>query len=223
MADSSKRSVVMYGNRHGALLRANSTSIWDDLSDTDSDTEPPDTQPEWRLKERMKTTSVALVLCLNIGTDPPDVVKPSPCARRECWIDPFTSQSREKTLEAIGSALENQYRVLQSRAVYRQLLDPTVEDLRKLCQSLRRRSRGDRVLFHYNGHGVPRPTGNGEIWLFNKSYTQYIPLALNDLRSQMVGSPAIYVLDCSGAGVLMNKKAIIFDLKLVHFNTEMQV
>ena len=204
MADSSKRSVVMYGNRHGALLRANSTSIWDELSDADSDTESPDAQPEWRLKERMKTTSVALVLCLNIGTDPPDVVKPSPCARRECWIDPFASQSRDKTLEAIGSALENQYRVLQSRAVYRQLLDPTVEDLRKLCQNLRRRSRGDRVLFHYNGHGVPRPTSNGEIWLFNKSYTQYIPLALNELRSQMVGSPAIYVLDCSGAGVLMN-------------------
>ena len=107
MADSSKRSVVMYGNRHGALLRANSTSIWDELSDADSDTESPDAQPEWRLKERMKTTSVALVLCLNIGTDPPDVVKPSPCARRECWIDPFTSQSRDKTLEAIGSAQAN--------------------------------------------------------------------------------------------------------------------
>ena len=26
----------------------------------------------------------------------------------------------------------------------------------------------DRVLFHYNGHGVPKPTLNGEIWVFNK-------------------------------------------------------
>lgn len=26
----------------------------------------------------------------------------------------------------------------------------------------------ERVLFHYNGHGVPRPTPNGEIWVFNK-------------------------------------------------------
>ena len=34
----------------------------------------------------MKTVRVALVLCLNIGTDPPDVVKTSPCARDECWI-----------------------------------------------------------------------------------------------------------------------------------------
>lgn len=31
----------------------------------------------WRMKERMKTVSVALTLCLNIGVDPPDVVKVS--------------------------------------------------------------------------------------------------------------------------------------------------
>ena len=24
------------------------------------------------------------------------------------------------------------------------------------------------MLFHYNGHGVPKPTQNGEIWVFNK-------------------------------------------------------
>ena len=35
---------------------------------------------------QMKTWSVALVLCLNIGVDPPDVVKTEPCARKECWI-----------------------------------------------------------------------------------------------------------------------------------------
>ena len=40
----------------------------------------------------------------------------------------------------------------------------------------------ERVLFHYNGHGVPRPTANGEVWVFNKSYTQYIPLSLYDLQ-----------------------------------------
>jgi len=34
----------------------------------------------------MKTGCVALVLCLNISVDPPDVIKISPCARMECWI-----------------------------------------------------------------------------------------------------------------------------------------
>ena len=35
---------------------------------------------------QMKTGCVALVLCLNIGVDPPDIIKISPCARIECWI-----------------------------------------------------------------------------------------------------------------------------------------
>lgn len=35
---------------------------------------------------QMKTVSVALVLCLNVGVDPPDIIKIQPCARLECWI-----------------------------------------------------------------------------------------------------------------------------------------
>lgn len=56
--------------------------------------------------------------------------------------------------------------VLQAR--YKQSLDPTVDEVKKLCTSLRRNAKEERVLFHYNGHGVPRPTVNGEIWVFNK-------------------------------------------------------
>ncbi len=37
-------------------------------------------------RRQMRTVSVALVCCLNIGVDPPDVVKPQPCARLEAWI-----------------------------------------------------------------------------------------------------------------------------------------
>ncbi|RLO03639.1 hypothetical protein DYB28_003600, partial [Aphanomyces astaci] len=58
------------------------------------------------------------------------------------------------------------------------------------------------VLFHYNGHGVPRPTANGEVWVFNKSYTQYIPLLVYELQV-WVGTPSIYVFDCSAAGILL--------------------
>ena len=56
---------------------------------------------KWRQKEKLKTTAVALVLCLNIGVDPPDVVKISPCARLECWVDPLSMQPA-KALETIG-------------------------------------------------------------------------------------------------------------------------
>ncbi|XP_060573452.1 regulatory-associated protein of mTOR-like isoform X2 [Ruditapes philippinarum] len=156
----------------------------------------------WRMKERMKTVSVALVLCLNVGVDPPDVVKTTPCARLECWIDPL-AQSPQKALEAIGANLQKQYERWQPRARYKQTLDPTVEEVKKLCTSLRRNAKEERVLFHYNGHGVPKPTVNGEIWVFNKSYTQYIPLSIYDLQTWM-GSPSIYVYDCSHAGVIVD-------------------
>ena len=56
---------------------------------------------KWRQKERLKTTAVALVLCLNIGVDPPDIIKISPCARLECWVDPLSMQP-PKALDTIG-------------------------------------------------------------------------------------------------------------------------
>ncbi|XP_015778065.1 PREDICTED: regulatory-associated protein of mTOR-like [Acropora digitifera] len=155
----------------------------------------------WRMKERMKTVSVALVLCLNIGVDPPDVVKTSPCARMECWIDPLSTSS-QKALETVGNKLQEQYERWQPRARYKQSLDPTVEEVKKLCTSLRRNAKEERVLFHYNGHGVPRATANGEIWVFNKSYTQYIPLSVYDLQTWM-GSPSIFVYDCNNAGLIV--------------------
>uniref|UniRef100_A0A4W4EKB6 Regulatory-associated protein of mTOR n=1 Tax=Electrophorus electricus TaxID=8005 RepID=A0A4W4EKB6_ELEEL len=119
----------------------------------------------WRMKDRMKTVSVALVLCLNVGVDPPDVVKTSPCARLECWIgniDPPHSQ-----FAVIHLFIIHMTQSLEP-ARYKQSLDPTVDEVKKLCTSLRRNAKEERVLFHYNGHGVPRPTVNGEIWVFNK-------------------------------------------------------
>ncbi|XP_054727025.1 regulatory-associated protein of mTOR-like isoform X1 [Anastrepha obliqua] len=156
----------------------------------------------WRIRERMKTASVVLVLCLNIGVDPPDVVKIQPCARLECWVDP-SSVSAPKAMELIGSNLQMQYERWQPRARYKKCHDPTAEDVKKLCTSLRRNAKGERILFHYNGHGVPKPTANGEIWVFNKTFTQYIPLSIFELQSWM-GAPSIYVYDCSNAGIIIN-------------------
>mmetsp|Transcript_10736 Transcript_10736/g.37275 ORF Transcript_10736/g.37275 Transcript_10736/m.37275 type:complete len:1349 (-) Transcript_10736:143-4189(-) len=156
----------------------------------------------WRMRERMKTMSVALLLCLNVGVDPPDMLKISPCARLECWINPLAMQP-QKALEAIGKALQTQYDRWQPRARYKMQLDPTVEDVKKLCVACRRNAKNERVLLHYNGHGVPRPTINGEIWVFNRSYTQYIPLSVHDLLG-WTGAPSIFVLDCSAAGLIVN-------------------
>ncbi|XP_058214719.1 regulatory-associated protein of TOR 1-like isoform X1 [Rhododendron vialii] len=156
----------------------------------------------WRRKDRTKTVCVALVLCLNISVDPPDVIKISPCARMECWIDPF-SMPPQKALETIGKTLGLQYDRWLPKARYKIQPDPTVEDVRKLCTTWRKNAKSERVLFHYNGHGVPKPTANGEIWLFNKSYTQYIPLPISDLDSWL-RTPSIYVFDCSAGGMVVN-------------------
>ena len=66
----------------------------------------------------MRTVSVALVLCLNVGVDPPDVVKTNPCARMECWIGKsevitveerlfrvFSAYSAENTLKSLSSTV----------------------------------------------------------------------------------------------------------------------
>ncbi|CAG0912964.1 unnamed protein product [Notodromas monacha] len=157
----------------------------------------------WRMKERMKTVSVALVMCLRIGIDPPDVIKTHPCARLECWIDP-QSMSAEKALPAIGSALQKQYERWQPRARYKCSLDPTSDEIKKLCTTLRRNAKDERVLFHYNGHGVPKPTENGEIWVFDRGYTQYIPLSIAELQKWM-SAPSLFVYDCSNAGMVVKK------------------
>ena len=149
----------------------------------------------------MKTVSVGIVLCLNIGIDPPDIIKPIPHAVLQSWTDPF-ALAASKASDTIANNLIKQYERLNSRPRYKHLIDPTIEDVKKLCTSLRKTSKEERVLFHYNGHGVPKPTLNGEIWVFNRNYTQYIPLSLYDLQ-QWMGSPSIYVFDCSNAGIIL--------------------
>ncbi|SCU86554.1 LANO_0C08394g1_1 [Lachancea nothofagi CBS 11611] len=155
---------------------------------------------DWKiLKERQKTVSAALLLCLNLGVDPPDVAKTHPCARLESWVDPLNFQDSKKAIEQIGKNLQSQYETLSLRTRYKQSLDPCVEDVKRFCNSLRRASKDERILFHYNGHGVPQPTTSGEMWVFNRGYTQYIPVSLYDLQTWL-GAPCIYVYDCNSAG-----------------------
>ncbi|EPQ60061.1 WD40 repeat-like protein [Gloeophyllum trabeum ATCC 11539] len=156
----------------------------------------------WRQSPgKLRTAHAALILCLNIDVDPPDVVKTNPCAVLECWVDPHSMPSN-KALEAIGENLRHQYEGLSPKITYKAILDPWYEDLRRYCVQFRRGAKEDAVLFHYNGHGVPKPTPSGELWCFNKQYTQYIPVSLADIQTWL-GSPSVYIWDCSAAGHLL--------------------
>ncbi|EMD32619.1 hypothetical protein CERSUDRAFT_87930 [Gelatoporia subvermispora B] len=149
----------------------------------------------------LKTSHAALVLCLNIDIDPPDVIKTQPCANLESWVDPHTMPSH-KALEIIGTNLQHQFEGLNPKIPYKPILDPSYEDLRRFCQTLRKQAKEDAVLFYYNGHGVPKPTHSGELWCFNRNYTQYIPVALQDLQNWLM-APCVYIWDCSAAGHLV--------------------
>ncbi|KAF1983882.1 WD repeat-containing protein-like protein mip1 [Aulographum hederae CBS 113979] len=159
---------------------------------------------DWRMKDRLKTVAAVLALCLNIGVDPPDVIKTSPCAKMECWIDPTQSTSSQGSgpINLIGKQLQTQYEQLSLRTRYKLSLDPTVEEAKRYWGNLRKNARNERVLLHYNGHGVPRPTGSGEIWVFNRTYTQYIPISIYDMQS-WVTAPSLFVYDCSDAGLII--------------------
>lgn len=163
--------------------------------------------PDWRMRERLRTVTAALVMCLNIGVDPPDVSKTNPCSKLICWMDPSTLEV-SKALPAIGKNLQAQFETLSMKTRYKQYLDPIVEETKRLCTQLRRTAKDERGLFYYNGYGVPKPTPGGEIWVFNKAYTQYIPVTLYDLQSWL-GNPCIFVWDASAAGnVVVNFKKL---------------
>ncbi|KAI0778960.1 raptor N-terminal caspase like domain-containing protein [Trametes elegans] len=169
-------------------------------------TPPPPGTPKtipWRAPPgKIKTAHAALVLCLNIDVDPPDVIKTNPCAVLEAWVDPHTMPSH-KALEVIGTNLQHQFEGLNPKISYKPILDPSKEDLKRFCVTLRKQAMDDAVLFHYNGHGVPKPTPSGELWCFNRNYTQYIPIALQELQSWL-RSPCIFIWDCNASGNLLS-------------------
>ena len=59
--------------------------------------------------------------------------------------------SPQKALEQIGNQLQKQYERWQPRARYKQLLDPTTDDVRKLCVALRKNAK---VYGHVSSHAV---------------------------------------------------------------------
>ncbi|GJD12372.1 Regulatory-associated protein of mTOR [Galdieria sulphuraria] len=156
----------------------------------------------WRIRHRVKISSVGLVLCLSEGPQLYEEGKPNPCATLECWIDPLKLGSQRPS-EVVSAALQGQYERWQPKAQYHLVAEPTLDDVHKLCLQLRSEAKDERVLFHYNGHGVPRPTATGEIYLFSENFTHYVQLSLFELQSWL-GTPSAFVFDCSNAGLILS-------------------
>ncbi len=175
------------------------------------------TPATWRTGHPVKTIHGNLYSCLNVVVDPPDLVKTEPCAVYEAWIDPKTLPSK-KASEIIVSALDKQFVSLSAAMKYKQFPDPCLEDTEKSILTLRRTCKADRALFYFNGHGVPKPTSSGELWVFNHDYSQYIPLSIASIMTWL-GTPAVYIWDCSTAGHIVSSYITIAERKDTEYNT----
>ncbi|KAJ1673227.1 Target of rapamycin complex 1 subunit kog1, partial [Spiromyces aspiralis] len=160
-----------------------------------------------------KTTDIVAIMCLNLGVDPPDCIKPVDCPKLEAWINPHQlpnsythngdqRNSLERARDLIGKSLQQQFSSLQSqRLAVHMLMDPAIEVIQRKCARIQRGNHG-RVVFYYNGHGVPRPTSNGDIWAFDEAFEQYIPASAADVRDWMP-SPAVFIWECANAQTVM--------------------
>jgi len=95
-----------------------------------------------QVKEKMKTTGALLVMCLNIGVDPPDldISLSAQYSKSECWINPNATNAK-RAMELIGAEIQKQYERWQPGARYKQCLDPNCEDIKKFAISMRKTSR----------------------------------------------------------------------------------
>lgn len=112
------------------------------------------------------------------------------------------ANAAQRIILQMGKNLQTQYETISLRTRYKVLPDPTHEEMKKYSAALRKTANKERILFHYNGHGVPKPTPSGEIWVFNSKYTQYIPISLYDLQTWL-GAPSVFVWDTSDSGIII--------------------
>ena len=142
------------------------------FEDCEADGLPGPEAQEWRIRSSRAYGGV-LAVCLNVDVEPPDCPFPralqTGAGRLLCGIDPNESNQADprQVVARIGSQLEAQYdQIVSSRStVFKQCLDPTVEQVHRNCRKLRREAKDDALLFHFNGHGVPAPSLLGEIRL----------------------------------------------------------
>ncbi|CAJ1009123.1 putative Raptor N-terminal CASPase like domain containing protein [Leishmania naiffi] len=166
---------------------------------------------------RVRITHAVLLMYLHIGNDPPGFPRVEPCAKMECWVDPMVAHVATSAYrgsrgtgagggsDSIAEALERQYRtVLRDEVCVMRVVEASLEVSKLALVNSRRMARDGRILVHYNGHGMPRATDLGEVWVFDKERTHYVPLNITEI-AELVEAPAIYVFDCNSAGALLQR------------------
>ena len=98
---------------------------------------------DWRSKDcdkrSMRTEAIVICLCLNLGVDPPDIVRTNPCSVLEAWMNPNDLPS-SRALEVIADRLEQQYSAWKGKSRklnIKKILDANPESVRQTCSHLR--------------------------------------------------------------------------------------
>lgn len=143
----------------------------------------------------VRTPHLIICCCLNVGVEPPGYRKPRVTSTVLSWINTKEHRKREVGYD-ITVQLWKQYQRYSAQPLSTDpLWDPTTERVKRACMAARERFGKDRVLFHYNGHGVPLPTVNHECWFFDENITTYVPMNISDVFA-CLGERAVYVFDC---------------------------
>lgn len=138
------------------------------------------------------------LFCLHLGIEPPDEFRARKYPMIECWIDTSKMEPYEKIKDSIIRNFQSRLHVVSGKLKLKAQFDPTIDDLEK-CKSS---NINNLFYFYYNGHGVPRPTEEGEIWLFNNNYTQYVPYSIQEIF-KIFPSISLMIFDCSYSGRLV--------------------
>ena len=143
----------------------------------------------------LKTGQMILCCCLNIGTDPRGFTKPRNTSTTYSWVNTKDRQKREVGVDITMAIAANLQRYCGNTTTTDSLCDPTPETIKKACSAASASVSKDRVLYYYNGHGVPAPTMNHECWYFDENITAYVPMSIGEVFNSL-GERAVYVFDC---------------------------
>ncbi|KAJ1832635.1 Target of rapamycin complex 1 subunit kog1 [Coemansia sp. RSA 2711] len=171
---------------------------------------------EWRAFDQLRTASALLVVCLDLGSPAfmtthqqqkqQQQQQQSEHAVLEAWINPSSLHNLHQRSTTVANSLMGQFQQLSGKLEIKPLVDCDIARLQRNCQQFRARAPDERVIFYYNGHGVPEPTADGSLWVFQRPPTgngfmrnsNFTPVSAATLAG-WIGAPCIYIWDCSNA------------------------
>ncbi|KAJ2850542.1 Target of rapamycin complex 1 subunit kog1, partial [Coemansia brasiliensis] len=166
----------------------------------------------WRLSNRIHTVDMLMVVCVDLHSKKYQSGHQHRQAILEAWTDLSQTTSSAEKSAALGSSLVKQFaQQLLADIGSKPLIDCDEFRLERHCLEARIKAHDQRMLFYYNGHGVPCPTSDGSFWVFRKhpygarhlGHSHFTPIAPTTLSSY-IGSPGLFIWDCSQAAAIVH-------------------